>query len=264
MSETGLTAAINDVRNGVRMAPLWWRIGLDNLAARYRRTLLGPFWMASGTIATGLALAAVFGGLMGGDFRTMLPFILTGVTVWNMISMVITDGSQTFLQASGDLQSRKLPLSFHVFLQMDRAMLSFAHQLVAFWFVAIVLRFVALPHWQLPFGLLLVFAIGFFLAFPLGMLSTRYRDVEKFIGIAMGALFMLTPVFWKRRTINPEFAWIVDYNPFTYLLEIVREPLQGNAADLRYWIVALIILAGSIGLAILSLALFRRRVVFWL
>ena len=71
MSETGLTAAINDVRTGVQMAPLWWRIGLDNLSSRYRRTVLGPFWMAASTMATGLALAAVFGGLMGGDFRTM-------------------------------------------------------------------------------------------------------------------------------------------------------------------------------------------------
>lgn len=264
MSETGLTAAILDVRSGVQMAPLWWRIGLDHLASRYRRTLLGPFWLAGQTIATGLALAAVFGGLLGGDFRTTLPFILTGVTSWNLISGVITEGSTTFLGASGDIQSRKLPLSFHVLLQLDKLLINFAHQIVAYWIVMAVLSLFTLPHWQLVFGMSLVLVIGFFLAFPLGMLATRYRDFERFISVAMGALFMLTPVFWRKAGVRSEFRWIVDYNPLTYLLEIVRTPLQGNPVDLKYWLVSLLILAGAMVLAAFSLSAFRRRVVFWL
>lgn len=264
MPSTSLSAAINDVQEGARLTPLWWRLGLDNLASRYRRTMLGPFWMAASTIATGLALAAVFGGLLGGDFRTMMPFILTGVTVWGLVASLVVDGSQTFIVASGEMQSRRLPLAFHVFLQMDKVLINFAHQLVAYWFVAIVLRFIQLPHWHLLFGLPLVILIGFFLAFPLGMLSTRFRDVERFIAIIMGAMFMLTPVFWQRRNIHSDFDWIVRYNPFTYMLELVRVPLLGDPVELSYWLCALGLLVAAAILAVISLALFRRRVVFWL
>jgi ABC-type polysaccharide/polyol phosphate export permease len=107
-------------------------------------------------------------------------------------------------------------------------------------------------------------AIGFFLSFPIGMLSTRYRDVAQFVGIAMGALFMLTPVFWRRAQVSNEMLWIVDYNPLTYMLELVRQPLLGHPADLRYWVVSLLILVVSAGFAVLSMAAFRRRVVYWL
>jgi ABC-type polysaccharide/polyol phosphate export permease len=139
-SYNGLAAALKDFDEGARLVPLWWRLGLDQTAARYRRTLLGPFWIAASTIATGLALAAIFGGILGGNWREMVPFILTGVTVWAIISGVVVSGSQTFLGSSGQMQVQRLPLSFYVFLQMHGTLINFAHQLVAFWIVMLVLR----------------------------------------------------------------------------------------------------------------------------
>ena len=263
-SYNGWTAALKDLREGTRLSPLWWRIGIEGTAARYRRTLLGPFWLAGSTLATGFALAAVFGGILGGDWRTTVPFILTGVTTWVIISGVIMSGSQTFSQAAGPLQVQKLPLSFHAFLQMHRVLIDFAHQLVAYWFIMTVLGFFKLPHWQILFAIPMVLAIGFFLSFPLGMLSTRYRDIAQFISIAMGAMFMLTPVFWKRVQVSSDFLWIVDYNPLAYMLEIVRQPFLGLPAEPKHWLVSLLILAVSALLAVISLALYRRRVVFWL
>lgn len=263
-SYNGYAAALKDIDEGVRLAPLWWRLGLEQTAARYRRTLLGPFWLAGSTIATGFALVVVFGGVLGGNWRESVPFILTGVMVWAIVSGVVAEGSQTFLGASGHIQSQRMPLSFHVFLQMNRVMINFVHQVVAYWIMLLVLGFFTLPHWQLLFSIPIIMIIGFFLSFPLGLLATRYRDVAQFIQVAMGALFMLTPVFWRRAQVSNELVWIVDYNPFTYMLEIVRQPFLGHPAPLNYWIGSLVVLAASIILAFVSLATFRRRLVFWL
>ena len=41
-----LMAALKDVADGIRLAPLWWRLGLDQTASRFQRSVLGPFWMA--------------------------------------------------------------------------------------------------------------------------------------------------------------------------------------------------------------------------
>jgi ABC-type polysaccharide/polyol phosphate export permease len=263
-SSLSLNAAIGDIREGARLAPLWWRLGIDQTLSRYRRTLLGPFWLAASTMATGFSLALIFGGVLGGDWRSMVPFILTGVMIWAIITGAIADGAQTFMAASGHMQVQQRPLSYHVFLQMHRVMINFAHQVVAYYIVMTALGFFRVPHWHVLLAIPMVLAIGFCLSFPLGMLSTRYRDVGHFIGIAMGALFMLTPVFWQRRQVSSELLWIVDYNPLTYMLEIMRQPFLGLPADMRYWAVSLLILLMSALLAIYSLMKYRNRVVFWL
>lgn len=263
-SYNGLTAALKDIEDGLRLAPLWWRLGIEQTATRYRRTLLGPFWLAGSTIATGFALVIVFGGIMGMNWREAVPFILTGITAWTIVSGVVSDGAQTFMQASGVMQVQKLPLSFHACLQMHRVLINFAHQIVAFWIIMLLMGFFTVPHWQLLLSLPIVVVTGFLLTFPIGMLSTRYRDVANFVTLAMSALFMLTPVFWRRAQVSPEMMWIVDYNPFAYLLEIIRQPFLGHPVGLRYWAVSLLILVVSALLAVISLALFRRRVVYWL
>jgi ABC-type polysaccharide/polyol phosphate export permease len=264
-SNNGLTAAFADFKEGAQLAPLWWRLGIEQTTARYRRTLLGPFWMAASTMGTGFALALIFGGVLGGNWRTSVPFILTGVMIWVIISGAITEGAGTFMHASGQLQIKRMPLSFHVFLQMHNLLITFLHQVVAYWIVMISLGFFTIPHWQILFSVPVILAIGFFAAFPLGFLATRYRDVAQFIGILMGVMFLLTPVFWRRATIaDPNLVWIVDYNPFAYLLEIIRQPFLGHPAELKHWAVSLLILLISAAGAVATLVKFRRRVVFWL
>jgi ABC-type polysaccharide/polyol phosphate export permease len=162
------------------------------------------------------------------------------------------------------MQSKKLPLSFHSFLQMHKLVVTFAHQLVAYWLVIGVLLLFVLPHWQLLFAIPLLVVFGLFLSVPVGMVSTRYRDVGQMIGFVMQALFLLTPIFWRRAQMPEHLRWIVDYNPFAHLLEVVRQPLLGFPAPAYEWAIALMLTAVAALGAWVSLALHRKRVVFWL
>ena len=54
-------AAALDLYRGVLLTPLWWRVSVEQTVTRYRRSLLGPVWMASTTLATAFSLAIVFG-----------------------------------------------------------------------------------------------------------------------------------------------------------------------------------------------------------
>ena len=253
-----------DVTEGFKLAPLWWRLGIDQTVARYRRTALGPFWLASSMVATGFALSIVFGTIFGGDWRQNFGFILSGVLSFNLVSSMISDGAQTFINASGTMQIRKLPLSFHSLLVCDKSLINFTHQVVAFWVVTAVLRLFPIPHWQLLFTLPLVMLIGFLMSFPLGMVSVRYRDVSYFISFVLQAAFMLTPVFWRRSQIPPKLHWIVDWNPLAHMMEILRQPFLGHPAPMEDLIGVFYILIIALVLALVSLFFWRRRVVFWL
>lgn len=263
-SRSPLGAAIGDLREGFRLTPLWWRLGLEQTYNRYRRTLLGPFWIAGALVSTGLSLAFVFGSLLGGDWRQMLPHILGGVLCWSLVSGFVTDGTNTFMGASGMMQVQRLPLSFHAFLTANKIVVNFLHQILAFWAVLLVFRLFTVPHWSLLLAIPLVTLTGFMQVIPVAMISARYRDIGFLIGTLFGAMFLLTPVFWSRAQLPANKQWIVDYNPYAHLLEIMRQPFIGQAAPVHNWYASLAVLAVSAAMCVICLALFRKRVIFWL
>ena len=71
-------SAVHDVVQGVELTPIWFQVGINQLIARYRRTILGPFWIAGSLIATALALWFVFGSLMGADYHSTFAYIIAG------------------------------------------------------------------------------------------------------------------------------------------------------------------------------------------
>lgn len=261
---TSYAAAVKDLIDGAKLAPLWWRLGLEQTITRYRRTLLGPFWLASSTVATAFSLTVVFGSIFGTDVKQSFPFIMAGIVGWTIVGGLLSEGANTYIGASSLMQIQKLPLSFHSFLQVDRMLINFIHQLVAFWLVMAVMGLVAVPHWQLLLSIPLVMLTALFVSIPVGMLSLRYRDINYLVGFVSQALFMLTPVFWRRTQVTGNAVWIVKLNPLAHMLEIIREPMLGRAASLNDWIVSIMVLLASMVVALISLILFRRRVVFWL
>lgn len=259
-----VAAAVGDLTEGFRLTPLWWRLSLEQTFTRYRRTLLGPLWVASGTLASGLAIAFVFGPLLGGSFRESLPHILGGLLAWSLVSGTVVDGAGSFMGSGHMLNVQRLPLSFCILLSTSRIVINFVHQMLAFWLLMAIFRLLTVPHWTLLLAIPTVALAGFVIAVPLGMISTRYRDVHYLVGTLFGALFLLTPVFWSRAQLSEEKRWIADYNIFSHLLEILRQPFLGQSASLFHWYVSFgIIVVGAV-LAVLSLALFRKRVIFWL
>jgi ABC-type polysaccharide/polyol phosphate export permease len=259
-----VTAAVADLSEGFRLSPLWLRLGFEQTMNRYRRTLLGPFWAASATLSIGLSLSFVFGPLLGGSFRESLPHILGGLLCWSLVSGPVSDGAGAYTGGAGMMQSQKLPLSFYNLLTINKLVVNFLHNIVAFWAMMALFRLLTFPHWSLLLAIPTVLLAGFFISIPVGMISARYRDVGFLISAVMGAMFLLTPVFWSRAQLSPEKQWVADYNPFAHLLELVRQPFLGQAPPLFNWMVCFGIIGVAAFFAVISLALFRKRVVFWL
>lgn len=257
-------AALQDLYSGAALMPLWWRVSIEQTVTRYRRSLLGPFWIASSTLATAFSLAVVFGSIFGGSARDSMPFIMVGVVSWSLTGGLLPEAANTFVNGSGVMQVQKLPVSFHAYLQMSRVLINFLHQIVGLWLVLLAMGLAVLPHWHLLLTLPIVLLTGFFICIPLGMLSVRFRDIHYLTGFVSQTLFMLTPVFWRRTQVPEHMQWVVDLNPFARTLEILRQPLQGHPAPTGDLIASLTILAAAAVVTVFSLTFFRRRVVFWL
>lgn len=261
---SSLMAALKDVGDGIRLAPLWWRLGLDQTASRFQRSILGPFWMACNLLVVAFALAVVVSALMHVNIMGTYPQVVAGLLAWSLVGTTMAEAQAIFLYNAGLMQSQRLPLTFYVFLHAQKSATNFLFQAIAFWAVMLVIGRFAVPHWTLipavALMLLIVCLQGFVIAIP----STRFRDVAYMMSYVVQLLFYVTPVFWMTANLSAKSRHLVELNPFTHQVELLRAPLTGHAPALNDWWWTL----GTTGVlalvAFVLLAMFRKRVVFWL
>ncbi len=259
-----VVAALNDFVDGAKLAPLWMRVGWEQVIARFRRTVLGPFWLSANLLAISFSLSFIFGGLLGQDTRSNFPLIISGILSWSIIGALLGEAASVFIGSAGLMHTQKLPLTFHVFLMMHRAFINFMAQLIAFWVVLAVLRLGSVPTWQLIPGLAIVLACGFFMSLIVAIPSTRFRDINQFVQFSVQVLFFLTPIFWAPNQMSAKKRFAVEFNPFAHLLELIRQPLLGRVAPMEHWVFSLGFLAALALISVVMMALYRRRIVFWL
>ncbi len=257
-------AAIADIVEGARLAPLWLSLGWQQTIARFRRTILGPFWLSVNLIVIGFAMTFVFGGMAAGGANALLPKLLSGLLTWSVLGAPVAEATGVFISAGPMMTAQKVPLSFHVYLMMFRAFINFVAQLLALWMIFLLLRVGSVPTWPILFTLPLILINSFLMSLIVAVPSTRFRDVNQLFVFLLQIMFFITPVFWAPDQMTKRYRFILDYNPFAHYLELVRAPLLGRIPALIHleWTLASILILSLV--AIILLALYRKRIVFWL
>lgn len=263
--------AFADLRQGWRQRSLWGYLGWQDIKQRYRRSVLGPLWISisMGVLATGLGI--LYAALFSMKIEVFLPYVATGLLIWNFISGCILEGSEVFISNEGLIKFLPAPLSLHVFRLVWRQTLFFLHNLVI-WLILILL-FPQPISWTLAlavpaFALLMV--NGFWVAILSGIIATRFRDIPPIIASVVQLVFYMTPIVWDYNTLaknpNPhiaERAQLAELNPVMHFLEIVRQPMLGEPITWRHWIVAGVITVVGWAAALLVLRNYRSRVAYW-
>ncbi|WP_082392972.1 ABC transporter permease [Nocardia arizonensis] len=263
--------AFKDFRDGFSQRELWLSLGWQDIKQRYRRSVLGPFWI---TIATGLQAAAMgilYATLLDQPLSQYLPYVTVGLIVWNVIQASILEGSEVFIANEGLIKQLPSALSVHVYRLVWRQFLFFAHNMVIY--AALLLAF---GVWQnlnwasllaAP-AMLLLFLNAMWVSIVFGIFSTRYRDIAPILSSTTLMLFVLTPVMWTTKTLQTqvgagERARLVEIIPTFHYLEIVRAPLLGEPQALRHWVVVGTITVVGWVIAVLAMKQFRSRVPYW-
>ncbi len=246
----------------------FWKVfiylGWEDIKQRYIRTFLGPLWLIIGTAMWVGVMGFVMASLFGNSIVSTLPFIASGTLIWTFIASAMNDGCILFIGSSSVIHSINLPLSLHVLRFLVRNFIIFAHN-----FIIIIVVFTAC-HVSLTLNTLLVFPGLFILLLNalwvgalLGVLNTRYRDIQQVIATSMTVLPFVTPIFWEKGFLK-KHTWIATANPFYHAVEIVRAPLLGHAPALLSWIV---MVSFTVVGSVVTLGLFskyKNRLIYWL
>jgi ABC-type polysaccharide/polyol phosphate export permease len=228
-----------------------------DLTIRYRRSVFGFLW----TLMHPLLLMGIFSVVFSHIFRRETPhyetYFLSAYVAWNFFAQTATNAMAS-VAWNGPLMKRvRVPLSIFTLSAILSGLVNLALSMFALLIIMLILRAPLFPSLLfVPVSLLIIgtFTLGVSLA--LTALSVFFADLREMVQAGLPALLYMTPVIYPASIVPASFRWIVERNPLTYLIEIVRAPIYyGHMPSPR-------ILAGAVLLSLLSLMtgwmIFRR------
>lgn len=258
-----LSVALTDLREGGRRWYVWHRMGWQDTKLRYRRSMLGPFWLSISMAIMMIALGVLYSSLFKINIHDYMPFLAAGLVVWGLISTTLIEGCSVFIDAEGLVRNVSLPLSTYVYRILWRNLIVFAHNLVVYFGTALWFGL-----WPGMIGLLAVLGLILFIinatwaVLLMGILSARFRDIPPVVSSLIQVLFFFTPVIWKPELAADRVA-LIHFNPFAHMVEVMRAPLLGQLPNLESWLTV-------IGLAVVGWAItlriymrLRHRISYW-
>lgn len=242
----------------------WFLMANQDIQLRYRRSLIGPFWISIALATTVVSIGLLYSEVMRVPYREFLSWFGSGLLAWVLLSAMISEGCSVVADNEGHLRGVPLPVPVLAARVVCRNAIIFAHNAI------VVVPMLALIGFALqPIALLAVLSLavylplGWFTAIAIGPVCARFRDLAQVVASAMQIIFFFTPIFWVP---NLEFSRpvLVEANPFYHLIQLLREPLLGRAPTLLNWQVSTALVAIAAAAALASLSLTRRRVYLWL
>lgn len=256
--------AIDDLVEGLKAHRVWMMLAKMDIRQRYRRSVIGPFWITITMVIFILAIGPLYSHLLGIGTKDFIPYLAMGIITWGLISGVILDGAGAFVGAENLVRSVKLPYTVHILRVLQRNLIIFLHNLLAF--VPFMLFLGITPQWQwlaaIP-GVALILLAAIPTAFLLGTLSARYRDMQQMIASIVQLLFFMTPIFWKAELLRDR-SYLADYNPFQVLLEVVRRPIVEGIPPVETYAKIAVLIVFLYLVAAPFFARYRRRLAFWI
>ena len=216
-----------DFANAMALWKLWSFLALNDLRARFARTMLSYGWVLATFAIWAAGVGFVYARLFDLDVKEFAPFLTIGFAVWGFIVASFTDSSTAFVGAAGYIKQFNLPKQVYVFRSVFSQSVSFALTLIVCVVVVTACgKFTVAGLLIGLVGVIVVLAAGLAHAFLSAYLTPYVRDFPHAIGSLLSVLFFLTPIIFPAELLARRgLDMIYRYNPFYYLLEMVRAPL---------------------------------------
>ncbi len=207
-----------------------------NLKIRYKRSVLGFLWTLLNPLLF-IVIYATFLKLLKcyeENNPFFLPGLVTGVIVWQYLSMCLGDSLHAVL-GNANLVSKTafprivLPLST-VAADLVNLLLSLAIMLVYMLAlsaagVPISFRYLGL----LPVVVVTQTALCLGLSLILSCMNVFFRDTEHLLGVVMLAWFFLTPIMYTFERIPMHYQRLAFLNPMTGIVVAYRSAVMGTS-----------------------------------
>ena len=132
--------AISDLWEGLVSPSLWWNFAVHEIKQRFRRSILGPFWL---TLSLGIMISTlgfINSRLFNQDIMRTLPTIAIGIILWNLFACILTEGATTFVDAKRYICNVPTPISVHFYRTISKNLIIWGHNMLIYLLMFIFLE----------------------------------------------------------------------------------------------------------------------------
>lgn len=223
-----------------------------NIKLRYKQTVLGILWVIIQPLALSGVFTIVFGKLMvvQTNNTAYMPFVLTGVLIWQFFSRSLSDASTSLIGFSNVITKVYFP---RVLIPTASILTALVDLIIIFPLILLVLWLLndSIPlHsiWVTPCALIMTFIIALGLSLFFSSINVIFRDIQHLIPFMLQLGLYLSPVVYASSTIPEKWRWLFILNPFVGIIDTFRYGLLPEAP-----MPSLISVATSFGVGFVSI-----------
>jgi lipopolysaccharide transport system permease protein len=257
-----LVDAAEDISESIRRRPLWLALAKEDIGDQHRRTALGPLWLLLNYLAFAGTFIAIFGH--SDPYPAYPAYVAVGLLVWFYIMEVLTQSVSLFVREAGYIKGTTLPLSLYVMRLTAQSVIRMTYALAGCVAILVLAGTPVTTSWFSSLaGLALVVVATPAAITVFAILGTFFADIQFIMPHVMRLGMFLTPVFWVHTGGGGVRDIFYYWNPFTYFLEMVREPIITGTVPVQPFVVSAAMTLGVWALAIFLLGRFRKEIVFY-
>lgn len=241
---------------------------------RYQGSVLGYLWALLRPLLMFAILYVVFAKLLkiGGDIPHYPVYLLCGTTIWSFFTECTSQGIQAIVNRGDLLRKISFPKYIVVVSATLTAVINMLINLVVIIIFALINGVEPSFSWLLVIpSLIEIYLLSLGIAFLLGSINVKYRDITSIWDVLVQALFYAVPIIYPISMVaanSPLAAKIILLNPISQAIQDIRFNLitnqtitTWNYVDNPFLIILPIILV--IVLLIISALIFRKRSKFF-
>src|ERR1700746_641052 len=134
------TAVTEDLLRGLSKRELWGRLGWLDGKRRYRRTTNGPFWTSITLAIYVVTVGTVGAALWHQDIYEYVPFLVSGMIVWTLVSSIATELCRSFIAGQALFRNIRFDYSILAYALVWRNLLVLLHNFVVYFLVVLALK----------------------------------------------------------------------------------------------------------------------------
>jgi len=225
-----------------------------DFVAKYKQTILGPFWFILNPLISTLMYTLVFAGIAKIPTEGIPPqlFYLSGIVGWSYFASCLNGTSSTFVNNAGIFGKVYFPRLVSPISIIISSMVQLGIQLLL---LTSFMIYYSLSGYHLQINIhlfyiplliinLALLGLGFGIIFS--ALTTKYRDLTNFLGFGVQLWMYITPVIYPSSAVPEKYRILVFLNPVAPLVEAFKFGLIGagefNPGRLLYSVVFTVIL----------------------
>jgi len=259
---------ILDIFEGIKSIKFQTYIVFLELKLRYRRSIIGPFWI---TLSTGILIGSIgliFSQIFNLQNNYYFLHFSVGMILWLFISSVITESCNIFVENERIIKNEVQNYFKFLIKNILKNLIIFSHNFlivpIVFFLFSTKVSIIQIICFLIGMLLLILILIG--IQVILSIFATRFRDFMMVITSLLQVVYFVSPILWMPELLTGKKKFLIlEFNPIYHLLEITRAPLiKVNYFNFESFYICILFVISVWIFALILYSKYKNKIIYWI